>query len=398
MQYECGLFPLPLRVGKNVGANGSIVSVAESCRECIDRECERDARRDELKVCSYGAAYILVRLSDDAHAVVHGVYISDWDPPLDAKKSLRRLYRSLRSKSSSSLTDLKTLRKSVSALASIKSEQIGRLSAQVRSDIHSAASDEAMRIVQEEMRRSLSGLSSSLIHDQLQLLARVFQNVEVCANMRYGSAEDFVSVCPLDTNDERIVFDRLKSALAACELLRNRLEALRLTFESPRRKEWQRRNPHHVITKLRYLYRVECHAKQITFKIGPCSTFVPMPREESLHFIPFQNIVDNAIKYAPRRSVVGVDFDETRDDILKVTFESIGPLISPNESEMIFTVGVRGAAAEGLGIPGSGLGLAQSKEALLGWGQVSVTQAADESARGLFLTRFVVDLAKNPIV
>lgn len=73
-------------------------------------------------------------------------------------------------------------------------------------------------------------------------------------------------------------------------------------------------------------------------------------------------LIDNAIKYSPPDKSINITVTETSDEI-RVSVDSIGPRVEPNEQTNIFLSGVRGKNAENL-VEGSGKGLCIANDLL----------------------------------
>lgn len=71
-------------------------------------------------------------------------------------------------------------------------------------------------------------------------------------------------------------------------------------------------------------------------------------------------ILDNALKYSPKNSVVDIDFFENHDDI-EVEIRNMGPYISNKEIKKIFDEGFRSEEAIKTGVQGQGFGLSLIK-------------------------------------
>lgn len=67
-------------------------------------------------------------------------------------------------------------------------------------------------------------------------------------------------------------------------------------------------------------------------------------------------VIQNAIKYAPKGSSIGVEFSETEHDVT-VVVSSIGPLVLPAEKQRLFLSGFRGKNARAVSDEGTGIGL-----------------------------------------
>ena len=77
----------------------------------------------------------------------------------------------------------------------------------------------------------------------------------------------------------------------------------------------------------------------------------------------FRNVLDNAVTFAPPKSVVDIN-GKTDDGICTIAVHNEGPAISEAERERIFTKFYRGAGAQRLKPEGSGLGLFIAKSAI----------------------------------
>ena len=79
---------------------------------------------------------------------------------------------------------------------------------------------------------------------------------------------------------------------------------------------------------------------------------------ETLLFI----ILENAIKYSPKKRTINVNFNEPDEDKLVVKIESVGPFCRDNELKKIGTKGFRGYNAQKCDVTGQGMGLAFARE------------------------------------
>jgi signal transduction histidine kinase len=97
------------------------------------------------------------------------------------------------------------------------------------------------------------------------------------------------------------------------------------------------------------------------------------------------NLLDNAVKYSPQPSTIAVELARSGEAIaIRVRDRGIG--MAPAEQARIFEKFVRGDAAERLGVPGSGIGLAVAR-------QITLTHGGDitvESTPGVGSTFTVV--------
>lgn len=86
------------------------------------------------------------------------------------------------------------------------------------------------------------------------------------------------------------------------------------------------------------------------------------------------NLVENAIKYSPPDTPVGISARITRDGVLKLSVEDEGPGVRAADRERIFEPFFRDQAAKRSGVPGHGLGLAICNSIVLAHGgRIDVT-------------------------
>lgn len=91
------------------------------------------------------------------------------------------------------------------------------------------------------------------------------------------------------------------------------------------------------------------------------NSYMEIDALQSFELVPFV-ILDNALKYSPNDQEITVKFEENleRSD-LTIQVSSMGPIIKPEERQVIFERGVRGSYAAELPVAGDGLGLYLAK-------------------------------------
>ncbi len=95
-------------------------------------------------------------------------------------------------------------------------------------------------------------------------------------------------------------------------------------------------------------------SKEVLFKlVGNSRGYVRSSR--FFDVVPYL-VIQNSIKYAPRRSSIDVEFSETEDDVT-VVVSSMGPLLQPSERQHLFLSGFRGKHARAVSQEGTGIGL-----------------------------------------
>jgi signal transduction histidine kinase len=117
--------------------------------------------------------------------------------------------------------------------------------------------------------------------------------------------------------------------------------------------------------------------------------------DENLIFQVLLNLIDNAIKYSLRKTVIKITLKEQRHEYIDLCFSNIGIPINENEKENIFSEGYRTTQAIRTQKPGSGLGLSLAKKILeLHEGKISVTSTLLNDGTGAAENRFIVRLPR----
>jgi signal transduction histidine kinase len=376
-----GLFPLPLLLN-GIERNGLASEQVPFCRACTHHECERDREKsdDGIRLCREGANYVRVGPS----ILVRGVLLDGWRAPPSVDRRIRKLFKRNRAQFRSSAAHVDETLRLVSALRrSIDSE-----GASLRtSDLQQLRIELAKRRFEDwaiaEVRQSVAGLSQGLIHDQLQLLATIYQNADYVLTARYGSTEQALAATfpgsrSLDSSAQRRLWNKEKAILLTCELLSERQKAAKLLSESSIgiEEDWEWKSPHQLFNKLIHMYRGIAGERNIYFEMGECWERCYVPSERSM--VPALALMDNAIKYAPDKSPVRISFEDKGQSIVAVV-ASYGPGIEKDELLRIGTPGFRGRNAVSTQASGSGIGLWQATLAVRGWGNVQIDQSGERS-------------------
>lgn len=120
---------------------------------------------------------------------------------------------------------------------------------------------------------------------------------------------------------------------------------------------------------------------------------------EVFEIVPYV-IIDNAIKYSPRRTDITVKISEGADTI-KIQFQSVGPPIDAHEYEGIFEKWRRGVHAQATPVPGSGIGLFLAKKVIEQFcGEISVLTSESRyhfEGREWADITFFIDLPRLPV-
>lgn len=218
-----------------------------------------------------------------------------------------------------------------------------------------------------------------LIHD-LRALSSAIYNSAIAARDEY------------DIGQTASARDRIETVIATQTMLSIRIDLLDYLSSQIILTELERIEVFRKVDKVVRCFRPKANVRRINLTIrGPSfgATFGPAIFE----LIPYA-IIDNAIKYAPRRSDVIVQVtDEPEQIAIKIL--SYGPLIDIPERTKIFEKGYRGVYASGLVTQGTGIGLYTAKELIERYfdGSLNVAQEMTPSiidGRTYFPTEFEI--------
>lgn len=106
--------------------------------------------------------------------------------------------------------------------------------------------------------------------------------------------------------------------------------------------------------KARYVLGQSARAKRISIKFHGTS-FGTLDVLQAFELIPFI-VLDNAVKYAPPKGEIDVEFSETSHEIRAVV-RSLGPTLLDGECSRLFDQHFRGHNAQKISVYGAGLGL-----------------------------------------
>lgn len=106
----------------------------------------------------------------------------------------------------------------------------------------------------------------------------------------------------------------------------------------------------------------EAAAKQCEVRYTPAGSFVIMAEGETL-YRAYENIIRNAVKYAPPKSVIEVEASVASHELVVVVTDQ-GPGVPPEMLAAIFEPFKRGEETDDTGVTGFGLGLAIANHAI----------------------------------
>jgi two-component system sensor histidine kinase SenX3 len=125
--------------------------------------------------------------------------------------------------------------------------------------------------------------------------------------------------------------------------------------------------------------KLPAESKQIDIVVGG-SVSLPVYGDRDLLMTAFRNLIDNAIRYSPEGTRVGVGV-RSRDGLVQVSVTDQGPGITPEEQERIFERFYRIDAARSRQTGGTGLGLSIVKHVVSNHGgEVTVWSQAGQGS------------------
>jgi two-component system sensor histidine kinase SenX3 len=125
--------------------------------------------------------------------------------------------------------------------------------------------------------------------------------------------------------------------------------------------------------------KLPAESKQIDIVVGG-SVSLPVYGDHDLLMTAFRNLIDNAIRYSPEGTRVGVGV-RSRDGLVQVSVTDQGPGITPEEQERIFERFYRIDAARSRQTGGTGLGLSIVKHVVSNHGgEVTVWSQAGQGS------------------
>jgi len=108
--------------------------------------------------------------------------------------------------------------------------------------------------------------------------------------------------------------------------------------------------------------RLDAHRSDVHVPAG----IADISADANLAGLVLRQLIDNAIKYSPVGSKIGISAAES-NGVIKITVSDEGPGIAHNESEAIFERYYRGFAAQD-SVPGTGMGLSIARDIILAHG------------------------------
>lgn len=378
------LFPFPtLLCDINTGdalefEDGSIIATPALCTSCRTKECRLDvtAQRADVRECRFGVNY--VRL-DNSRLIV-GILVVGRMHASRKAKSLTRKHKDLRVHQA----QLLTAAESAASLGPAVVDDFERSKEEILAGLKD--DPEMFDALAQQLRTEFQdNLSQS--HDFLQLAKLVQGYAETLIRDKYPtmSTEDGAENLPT----EGAIYFATKLMLLKMDALAF-LQEINLVHGDERRFQI-----HPLILMYTRIYRWAAEQKELDLLLVGSSYGYCRYNSQAIGAV-VQGLLDNMVKYAPAGSSATISFRET-EELITISFASLGPRIEDDEREKIFLPGFRAQAARGAASSGLGLGLATAKQISDALGlQLQVDQEAkeDRKYRGRYPTTFSIQLER----
>jgi signal transduction histidine kinase len=366
-------FPFP-HVFRGERRPGLLIDWPEICKRC-DRQCESSpaTTKGDLRLCSYGLNYL--RVNDDL--LIAGVAVRDFPQASHARsKRLKEVGRDAITRAD--------LAKVIERCAIATDQQIAEMRRAMDQIVEEwRASKSYQAEVVEALRPDLQ-MTLAQVHDHKLFVQQIIQNMNVILENRYPG-EELEKKLELASHEEAALY-------WAAILMDERLDAA-LFLDSPARIHEPRERGvfslHGLVLKYVRIYKSRAQQNGVRVAVYGESFSKIEGNTRALGIIP-QTLIDNALKYAPRGSIVDVRFKETQETVT-VEVEGYGPKLKPREATRIFDLFYRAEAARVMTSEGTGFGLASAQNIARAHDTEIIVKQTNQKGRGnTYLTTFSV--------
>ncbi len=220
-------------------------------------------------------------------------------------------------------------------------------------------------------------------------LANITHDLRAISKEIYHAASSARELLP-DNSDNELVF-HLDNAVNTQQLMSLRLDIIDYSTGATAKWTDEKISPYKKIDKVRKSFSGFASSKgcRINFDGHAWGHIYGPPMFEMVPLV----LIENAIKYTPRRLPINLRIEENETDII-FRVESFGPRIRESEKEKIFEKNYRGELTESDNVRGSGIGLYAARTIMRTHfgGDVKVNQFENQWIDGqeFFKTRFTV--------
>ena len=330
-------FPVPYQLNEN-RVHGLLMRWPDDCEFCRNRICFKSAVSQSFTFCQRGIFFRRVT----ENFIVGGFIPKGVDR---SNKSIKKAYARL---SPTHIIELDIVNKAIINFLGVEKQIVGMTKEKIINRI--IEKESAVRSTKQVIREIERACNQILedTHDLRQILTRSIMHMHLHLRERYNTEDE-------DKYLEQASFHE-KAIFYACKLLESRLELANCVkkLDKYNYEDIANINLHQLIVKLVRIYQFNLDNKNIKLKI--CPSNLQILSSYDLLPVIFQALLDNGIKYAPNHSQINIAIEEERDFCL-VKITSLGPIIYPEEKELIFEMAHRGKEAVRLTDSGIGFGL-----------------------------------------
>lgn len=201
---------------------------------------------------------------------------------------------------------------------------------------------------------------SNLLLETTEKNFSMFHDFKTSMSLLFNCTQDIINKLPGSNFNEKLEkSDRsFKDLYNALELITSQLGMIDVIL-NPKSIEFgnkKRINLYRLFEKIKILFGHISNKKQdISIEISAVGWVKDCYCYESIEFIPLI-LIDNALKYSVKDSVVEIKFEQ-KQDCLKVFVKNMGPMVKDENVDKIFDKFFRGETAKSFSKEGIGIGL-----------------------------------------
>lgn len=311
--------------------------MGNSCKKCTSHQCKTPTHNAMLE-CSYGLNYIKHNT-----IVLFGFCIKDIN---NSKQKKKRLYDSPECTVTNSFIDNyikhsdELLKNTESEIAQLKSSTLDNY---VSNNMYK---DNFFNPIKNELQKNLS-----FLHDYQQINSTIIKNINVSILEKTGAEEINDDILKNCSHEEVAIYYASKMLDEKITLAK----AIQDTSWLYREDDYKSFRIYGCFLKYIRIYKLKSDAKSIKINVSGSNQFDITRNPKAFSIIP-HTLIDNAIKYSPKKSTISVYINDG-DGHIYISVTSFGPKILECESDKIFQPFFRGMSAKEIEEDGSGFGL-----------------------------------------
>lgn len=227
--------------------------------------------------------------------------------------------------------------------------------------------------VEQYLKHHLDRLSSIREASEGELTALVHDLRHLSSSIYHSAIEAERAAKENSLHETR---ELIKTIIASQTMLKVRIDYLDFSNSVDRFDEVEKIPVYSRVDKVIRCFRADARHKNVEINLSG-SSYRLAEGPNILDIVPY-TLVENAIKYSPKNSVIAVKVQDTNSET-EVSVTSLGPIIADGEEARIFERGFRGANAKNIRQNGTGLGLSVAGEVIATFtGSLSVEQSNEK--------------------